>query len=147
MKKSRTSKYYFKYSCMEVYEAVTSEENTQGFSYEPMSDEAYENTRSSEVQDGQLIAHVTDRTPGRSCGYEMRSGKFTLHWSATFTEVQGECQMTMTETYEFQKGAVLQYLLAVLFIHQKQQHREFFRTIENRLKLREFRRNSKMKTF
>ena len=126
---------------MDVYEAVTSAANPEGFAYEPMADEVYENTSSSQVQNGQLIAHITDRTPGKSCGYEMRSQKFTLHWSATFKEVQGECQMTMTETYEFQKGAVLQYILAALFIHQKQQHKEFFQTIEERLKFQQARKS------
>lgn len=127
---------------MQVYEAVTSDAQVEGFSYIPMEEEQYEQAQAAPVQDGQMLARVTDRTPGKSCAYEMRARKFTLYWSAEFREVQGECQMTMTETYEFAKDAVIPYLLSVLFIRQKQQHKEYFRTIHDRLKLKEFRENS-----
>lgn len=140
MQISRTSKYYFKYSCQEVYEIVTAESQQKNVTYAPVNTD---NPREMVTQTGQMVAQVTDMTPAISCAYELFAPKFDVSWQASFSEVQNECQMIMTETYKFHKGAVIQYFLALLFLKQKQQHKAYFDTIDSQLRLREFRQNSK----
>ena len=134
MLRKRTSTFYFPYTCMEVWEAVTTGSQNQGFSYAPMTDEEYEAMRAESLKNGKVLAHVTDMTPGVSCAYVLRAEKFTVHWSAAFTTVgDDECRMVMTEVYDFPSHALGQYILSLLFVRQRQQHKAFRAEIEKRL--------------
>ncbi len=137
MIKKRTSTHYFQQDCQAVWDAVTtSKGGAGGFSYSPLSDEEFAEARRKALEKGTVLARVTDMTPGKSCAYELYAPKFDVHWSASFSEVDGgECRMVMTEVYEFHPGAVGQYILALLFLHQRTQHKDFFAEIERRLKV------------
>ena len=139
MKKSRTSKFYFRFSCMDVYNAVVADPQNNEASYIPIDDKEYEKQKAN-MEKGQMIARVTDRTPGKSCAYELHAPNYDVFWSASFEEVQGECRMIMTETYVFPKEKFFQYILALLFLKQKEQHKEYFRSVNDRLKLEAYRR-------
>lgn len=136
MKKSRTSTFYFPVSCLKVYETVTSGKGAAGFTFQPMPGEEYEAARNA-LKKGQVLARVTHMEEGSSCGYEMDSAKFHLVWRAEFSPVgNGECRMVMTETYYFHSNAVGTYLLALLFLRQKSQHKAFREEILHRLEQR-----------
>ena len=134
MLRKKTSTFYFPNTCTEVWEAVTQSQESQGFSYQPMSDEAFERARTKALGKGQVLAKVTDMTPGVSCAYKLYAPKFTVHWDACFSVVGGnECKMVMTEIYDFPPHAIGQYLLSLLFVRQRQQHKAFRQEIERRL--------------
>lgn len=134
MIRQKTSTFYFQKSCQAVWEAVTSSEGSEGFSFAPMSDEEYATARQESLQNGKVLAHVTDLTPGKSCGYDLNAAKFDVHWSSVFEPVgDRECRMVMTETYRFHADAVGQYLLSLFFLRQGAQHKAFRAEIEKRL--------------
>ena len=134
MTRKKTSTFYFEKSCMEVWKAVTSANGSEGFTFSPMPDEDYEAARQKPLRNGQMLAHVTDMTPGVSCAYDLNAEKFDVHWSAQFSPVgDGECRMVMTEEYVFHPGAFGQYLLSLLFLRQGRQHKDFRAEIDKRL--------------
>ena len=140
MKISRTSTYYFKYSCQEVYDTVTTNYRQKNITYMPINTN---HPRDIVSKTGQIIARVTNMSPAVSCAFELYAPKFDVSWLASFSDVKNECQMIMTETYIFHKDAKIQYLLALLFLKQKRQHKAYFYTINNQLRLQEFKQISK----
>lgn len=134
MRRKKTSVFYFTENCTKVWEAVTSKNENNGFTFSPMSDEEYERKKQEALSDGKALAQVTDLTPGVSCAYELHAEKFDVFWSARFETVgDGECRMVMTETYQFHRDAVPAFLLSLLFLRQRRQHRDFRDTIGQRL--------------
>lgn len=135
MRRKRTSTFYFPYSCLEVWQAVTAGNQDQGFSYRPIPDEEFEESRIQALKNGKVLARVTDMTEAVSCAYTLYAQKFTVDWRAEFSTVgNDECRMTMTECYEFPPHSIGQYILAILFLRQRQQHKAFREEIERRLR-------------
>ena len=98
------------------------------------SDEEFEQARKTALNKGEVLAKVTDMTPGVSCAYTLFAPKFTVYWNAQFSTVGGdECKMVMEEVYDFPNHAFVQYLLSLLFVRQHQQHKAFRQEIERRL--------------
>lgn len=134
MLRKKTSTFYFQNTCTEVWEAVTKGTENQGFAYRPMSDEEFEQARKTALNKGEVLAKVTDMTPGVSCAYTLFAPKFTVYWNAQFSAVGGdECKMVMEEVYDFPSHAFVQYLLSLMFVRQRQQHKAFRQEIERRL--------------
>lgn len=135
MIRKRISTFYFDRPCTEVWEAVVSGKGCEGFTYSPISDDEYMESRSRAVAEGKVYARVTDMSPGKSCAYELNAPKFDVYWSSLFSTVgDNECKMVMTEEYVFHPDAIMQYILALLFLRQGRQHRAFREAIESRLK-------------
>ena len=133
MVRQKTSTFYFRHSCMEVWQAVTAGEEG-GFSFDPISDADYAAALNAPDRQGKTLARVTDLTPGVSCAYELNTATFDLCWSAVFTPVEeSECRMDMTEIYRFHPGARLPYLLSLLFLRMGRQHKAFRAQLDARL--------------
>lgn len=113
---------------------MTAGNQDQGFAYRPVPDEEFEVSRAQALRDGKVMARVTDMTEGVSCAYTLYAQKFTVNWRAEFSSVgNDECRMTMTECYDFPPHALGQYILSLLFVRQRQQHKAFREEIDRRL--------------
>ena len=136
MLRKLTSTFYFQNTCTEVWNAVTNSRQNPGFTYKPLSDAEFDLAQAG-LNGDQVLAKVTDMTPSVSCAYQLHTPKFTVHWNARFSLAgDNECKMVMTEIYDFPNHAIGQYLLSLLFVHQRQQHKAFYHEIEQRLKER-----------